>query len=78
VSGRHARKKSDPFVPPVVDRAGYERELAPFRQVLRGPAVSAPNTAVELAKLERLVARYPDHARRLVDQLNPPPAAASP
>jgi hypothetical protein len=63
-TGRYAREN--------FSRAGYDRELAAFREVLREPEVSAPVTAVDLAELERLVARYPDHARQFVDRLNPP------
>lgn len=44
----------------------YERELTELRAVLDGTKVSAPTTAAELYKLERLVRLYPDHARRLV------------
>lgn len=64
MSGRYAKES--------FDRERYERELAATREVLAGPVVSAPVTALELAEPERLVSRYPEHARRIVTALPPP------
>lgn len=51
MSGRFAREN--------FNRTGYERELAAFREALKGADASAPDTAAELAELERLVRKYP-------------------
>lgn len=59
------------------NREGYERELSGLRKAIKGADASVPMTAAELYELGRLVSKYPDHARRLVDQL-PPPTTASP
>lgn len=57
------------------DREGYERELAGLREVIKDADV--PMTAAEPYELERLVAKYPAHARQFVAQL-PPPGSAPP
>lgn len=56
-----------------INRERYERELTALRRVLGEPVVSAPQTAVELTELEKLVLRYPEHARWFVAALPPPP-----
>ncbi|MGH3381438.1 MAG: hypothetical protein ACRDP6_42590 [Actinoallomurus sp.] len=55
------------------NRENYEQELSGFREALKGARASVPTTAVELYELERLVKKYPDHARQLLPPSTPPP-----
>jgi hypothetical protein len=64
MSGRFAREN--------FDRAGYERQLAAFREALKGTDASAPTMAVELAELERLVHKYPIAAAEFLAAHNSP------
>lgn len=53
-------------------RESYARELTATYEVLARPIDGMPSTALDLAELKRLVQRYPEEARRLVEQLTPP------
>lgn len=54
----------DPF-----DRAGYEREMAALCRTLdETPVVGRIRESAELDELARLVGKYPDEARRLLDR----------
>ena len=58
--------------PPGRGREGYEQALAATYEALSRPVDGSPTTALELAELQRLIRRYPQHAARLVAELQPP------
>lgn len=62
---------------PRFSREAFNRELAGLCEAIKGTDASVPRTAAELYELERLVNKYPHHARQYIAQL-PPPAAAPP
>jgi hypothetical protein len=56
----------------MVDHNGseYERELAAFQEMLDTAEVAGlPRRAAELVELQRLVRRYPDQARAVLDEV---------
>lgn len=46
------------------NRDGYENELVGMRQALELPVVGMASPVWELPELRRLIAKYPDEARR--------------
>ena len=61
--------QADQHNPADGDGTGYAQELAKLRAVLdEAPVAGYPRRAAELAELARLISRYPNEAR---DLLNP-------
>jgi hypothetical protein len=56
---------------PVLDPKAYREALAAFRAAIDGPRVGV-STIHEIEQLRVLVRRYPDEARRVLEEMTAP------